>query len=153
MLGQPSLRWILQKEEGFSLGSWEDLRACWQLAGINISCCFLALRQEDLVTARPQGRIKTISTQVGLAIVLLHYNSLSQLCRTQRWSSAFKTRLPPVLQPTFTPTLTTDHIQPRLYKTQSISAGSRVYYSSVGSARQLQREDVKGFDMESRGKS
>lgn len=46
-----------------------------------------------------------------------------------------KARLHPIFQPTFIPTLFIDHIQPRLYKTQSISAGSRVSYSSAGSAR------------------
>lgn len=78
ILGLPSLGRRLQNQEGFILDSWEDLRACWQLIGININCWCLAL------TARPEGRIKTIFTQLGFATVLFHYHSLSQVWRTQK---------------------------------------------------------------------
>lgn len=81
--GPAPLDWRLQQQD-FTLSSRENLRACWQLSGVNINYCFLALRQGNPVRSRSEDRIQTISTQVGFAIVSFHYLSLSQLWRTQR---------------------------------------------------------------------
>lgn len=61
--------------------------------------------------------------------------------------------MPPVLQPTFTPTLTTDHIQSRLdYKKFNLSllVAEFIIAVQVQQDNYRGREDVKGFDMENR---